>query len=120
MLERLPGAGQEGEAHRLIGATVALLGARRPDLPPDFVVQIWHTAPPEDLLRHSREALAGMAEDAWAFLASRQPGTPKIHFSAPHREPGAGAYSAITILNDDRPFLLDSVLAELAEQGIEI
>ena len=121
MLERLSGTEQEAEAHRLIGATVALLGATRPDIPPDFVVQVWHTAPPEDLLQYPRATLARVAEEAWSFLASRQPAVPKIRFDAPDRAPGeAAGYSALTLLNDDSPFLFDSILAELAEHGLNV
>jgi glutamate dehydrogenase len=121
MLERLPGTGQEGEAHRLIGAAVAWLGARRPEIPPDFVVQVWHTAPAEDLLQYPRETLGRIAEEIWAALASRTPGRAKIRFDAPVRDPGvAAAYSALTLINDDGPFLFDSILAELAEQGLAV
>jgi glutamate dehydrogenase len=120
MLERLSGAGEEGEGHRLIGAAVAWIGATRPDIPPDFVVQVWHTAPPEDLLQYPREALARVAEEIWAFLATRPPGKPKIRFDAPRRDIEAAAYSALTLINDDGPFLFDSILAELAEQGLSV
>jgi len=121
MLERLPGTGEEGEAHRLIGAAVALVGATRPDIPPDFVVQVWHTAPPEDLQQYQRETLAGIAEEVWAAMAVRTPGVPKILFDAPQRDAGTGAvYSALTLINDDTPFLFDSILSEITEQGLDL
>ncbi|MPZ58135.1 MAG: NAD-glutamate dehydrogenase, partial [Rhizobiales bacterium] len=123
MLERLPGAGEESKAHRLIGSAVALLGGTRPDIPSDFVVQLWHSASPEDLLQYPREALARITEDTWAFLARRTPGVPKIRFEPLRREPGAStaaAQSVVTLINDDMPFLFDSVLAEIAEQGLDV
>src|SRR5207244_3632464 len=63
----------------------------------------------------------GLAEAAWAFLAERNPGAPKIRFDQPTAEgDGLKQISVLEIVNDDMPFLVDSVLAELAERGVEI
>ncbi|HZW75675.1 MAG TPA: NAD-glutamate dehydrogenase, partial [Caldimonas sp.] len=63
-----------------------------------------------------------LAADAWSLLAVRKPGVPKIRLNAPDL---AGherlrADSVLEVVNDDMPFLVDSVLAELAERGVEV
>ena len=70
------------------------------------------------ILRHCGAVeLANIAEQSWSFLAERRPGTPKIRF-----EPLAGArgIAVLEIVNDDMPFLVDSVVGELNSRGLEI
>src|SRR5215472_14867117 len=77
---------------------------------------------PEDLMRYDPRQLAELAADAWALLAMRKPGVPNIRFDAPalagHER--LRVDSVLEIVNDDMPFLVDSVLAELAERGMDI
>ena len=87
-----------------------------------FVVALFAHVVPEDLMRYDPRQLAELAADAWAMLAVRKQGVPKIRFDAPDL---AGherlrVDSVLEIVNDDMPFLVDSVLAELAERGIDI
>jgi glutamate dehydrogenase len=78
-------------------------------------------APPEDLLRYDPAQLAALAEDAWSFLAVRKSGAPKIRFEGPATAPAQRrSDSVLEIVNDDMPFLLDSVLGELAERGLSV
>ena len=67
--------------------------------------------------------LAALAREAWAFLAVRKPGAPKIRFEQPADDKASGgehlkSISVIEIVNDDMPFLVDSVMAELTERGL--
>ena len=72
------------------------------------------------MLRYTGDDLARLAGSAWAFLAERQQGEPKIRFetvqtaASGERKP----FGVIEILNDDMPFLVDSVLAELNDRGL--
>src|SRR5215510_11814336 len=79
-------------------------------------------AVPEDLMRYDPRQLAELAANAWSLLAVRKPGVPKIRLDTP--DPTGHERlrndSVLEIVNDDMPFLVDSVLAELAERGIEI
>jgi len=68
-----------------------------------------------------REAARFVAE-AFAFLAERTPLVPKIRVRPLERDPeiGGKSYSTLEILNDDMPFLLDSVLAEIQARGLDV
>lgn len=74
----------------------------------------------EDLVHYKPSELASIATDAWAFIPNRAPGTPKLSIQTPNNAPGSAlnAISVLTLLNDDMPFLVNSVMAELSERGI--
>ena len=50
------------------------------------------------------------------------PGAPKVRIATPAASAGERLQqiSVIEIVNDDMPFLLDSVMGELAERGVEV
>src|SRR5262245_10400656 len=85
-----------------------------------FAAVLFSGAAPEDVARYEPSQLAAFAADAWAFLAVRTPGEPKIRIANPASLEGdrRNTISIIEIVNDDMPFLVDSVLAELAERHI--
>jgi glutamate dehydrogenase len=119
-LEGLLGTDEERFARQLIERTARSLGDERQGLPADFVARLFEHAVPEDLAGYDVQELGALAEQAWEFLALREPGKPKIRFVTP----GTGAtgdrlkgMSVIEIVNDDMPFLVDSVTGELAERG---
>ncbi len=66
--------------------------------------------------------LAELAERAFDFLKERQPGVPKIRCeTVALKESGARkSVSVIEIVNDDMPFLVDSVMGELAERRLNV
>ncbi|MGO8925239.1 MAG: NAD-glutamate dehydrogenase [Xanthobacteraceae bacterium] len=99
----------------LDGAT-ALLAKRRPDIPDDFLAKLFGLAVPEDIERYSAELLAGLAEQSWAFLAERKAGAPKIRFEPAAATPGT---CVLEIVNDDMPFLVDSVVGELGRHALD-
>ncbi len=103
----------------LIAAAAKLASAG--GAPVEFVSGLFEHAAPEDLLRYDPAQLAAVAQDAWSFLGMRMAGSPKVRFKGPSL---AGAQrrsdSVLDIVNDDMPFLLDSVLGELAERGLAI
>ena len=101
----------------LLDAAAALLAKRMPKIPADFVAKLFGLAVPDDLDRYSAEALAGIAEQSWAFLAERTAGVPKIRFEPAVSPP---SIAVLEIINDDMPFLVDSVVGELNQRGIDI
>jgi glutamate dehydrogenase len=109
---------EEGEAGQtLVEAAASVLAARRSDIPRDFLIELFERAAPDDLVRYSPEQLAGIGEQSWSFLLQREAGGAKIAFRPVH----SGASTAVLeILNDDMPFLVDSVLGELGERGADI
>ena len=109
------GADPAGSA--LIGAATALLAQGRPDIPADFVATLFGLAVPEDLERYTADELAGIAERSWSFLAERKPGAPKIRFEPAALKP---SLAVLEIVNDDMPFLVDSVVGEINQYGLDI
>ena len=112
----------EGAARALIDAAGTMLRAERGDIPPGFVQLLFGRTAPEDLTDFEPRELAALAREAWAFFATRTPGAPKIRFEEPPLQSGPNlkTVSIIEIVNDDMPFLVDSVMGELTERGIEI
>jgi glutamate dehydrogenase len=101
----------------LLGAAAAGLAHREPGIPGDFVDKFFGRAAPEDLARYRPEQLAAMAAQAWAFFAGRAAGAAKLRLAPAAAMPGV---AALDIVNDDMPFLVDSVIGELNERGLAI
>ena len=112
--------GEERAARARIDAAAKLLRGDKSDVPDDFVALLFGRAAPEDLVGYDAAELAALAREAWAFLAARKPGAPKIRFEQPDAPDGERlkSISVIEIVNDDMPFLVDSVMAELTERGL--
>src|SRR5262245_32318804 len=73
----------------------------------------------EDLANHDAASLAFLARQAWEHVQRRTAGHADIRVINPMM-PDSREISVLEILNDNMPFLFDSTLAELAEQGIEV
>ncbi|WP_309947890.1 NAD-glutamate dehydrogenase [Tardiphaga robiniae] len=73
----------------------------------------------EDLASYDASSLAFLAEQAWEHVQRRTAGRADIRVVNPMM-PDGREMSVLEILNDDMPFLFDSIMAELAEQGIEV
>jgi glutamate dehydrogenase len=112
--------GEERAARARIDAASKLLRGSKGDVPDDFVALLFARAAPEDLIVYGAGELAALGRDAWAFLATRKPGAPKIRFQQPNASEGEHlkSISVIEIVNDDMPFLVDSVMAEVTERGL--
>src|SRR5215472_5972861 len=120
-VQDIPRAGDDLASAALINAATALLTNRRHDIDADFLAGLFCLAVPEDLARYQAQELADIAERSWSFLAERQAGIPKIRFE-PVR-PGSidrSGLSILEIVNDDMPFLVDSVIGEINRRGFDI
>jgi glutamate dehydrogenase len=87
-----------------------------------FVRQLYAHVPPADLLGDSPDNLAGAALALWDFAQERTPGTPRIRVYNPRVEAHGWetSHSVVEIINDDMPFLVDSVTAELRHLEAEV
>ena len=88
----------------------------------EFLATLFEDVAPEDVARYDRAELVAFATAAWMFVAKRVPGEPKIRLTSETYREGdrRNAISILEIVNDDMPFLLSSVLAELAERKITV
>jgi glutamate dehydrogenase len=116
-VQDLPRAEEEDEGLALIGGVGAILARRSSGVPNDFPAVLFGHAVAEDLERYSADELATIAEQSWAFLQERRSGTPKLRFEPAPTTLGVGI---LDILNDDMPFLVDSVVGEINERGLGI
>ena len=107
--------GRTGQS--LLGAAAAALARREPGIPADFLDKFFGRAAPDDLERYRPEQLAALAVQSWATFAARRPGTPKVRLATAAMTPGV---TALDVVNDDMPFLVDSVVGELTERGLDV
>jgi glutamate dehydrogenase len=120
--EGLLGTEEERAARQLIEQAGLLLSALDADIPKSFLAELFASAAADDVVGYEAQELAELARDAWSFLAVRKPAAPKVRFETP-REVAldrAKAISVIEIANDNMPFLVDSVMGELAERGVDV
>jgi glutamate dehydrogenase len=126
-----PGLGIEGflttddeRAARLkIEQAGTILAGLRGDLPTDFTPQLYGRSAPEDLAVYSARDLAWLAGETYSFLMTRHWAKPKIRFENPLGPAGTERLKEVSILeivNDNMPFLVDSVMNEIAEQGLVV
>jgi glutamate dehydrogenase len=116
-LQDIPRAGDDRTGLALVVAAASLLAERRRDIPRDFLAALYGYAVPDDLARYRADELAAIAEQSWALLATRKNGAPNIRFEPAALTPNV---AMLEIVNDDMPFLVDSVLGELNERGLDI
>jgi len=116
-VQDFPHPTDDGAGQALIAAAGAALAKRRSDIPGTFLAELLGSAVPDDLQRHGPDELAAIAERSWSLFAERKAGVPKIGFEP---APVTRTVSVLDIINDDMPFLLDSVVGELNQRGLDI
>jgi glutamate dehydrogenase len=118
----IPVSQRDSAAGAVLKQAGSALAARRKDIPSDFVAQLYARAVPEDLLCYAPADLAALAERAFDFLGERPPGAPKIRCDnvALKESGGRKSVTMIEIVNDDMPFLVDSVMGEIAERRLGV
>ena len=122
-VQGLVGTEEERAGKRLIEQMGTILTGLRDDMPAGFAAALFGRAASEDLIAYEARELASLAEEAWAFLTERKHGVPKIRLDSRDGPMGADRIKSVSILeivNDDMPFLLDSVLGELNERGLDV
>jgi glutamate dehydrogenase len=85
----------------------------------EFVRQYHHWVPAQDLHDRDIDDLAGAVLHLWEAAARREPAGSHVGVYNPgfERDGWGSPYTAIEIVCDDMPFLVDSVLMELNRQG---
>ncbi len=107
----------------LIAKAMAHLG-RKGDAPflASLAGDLFARVPGEDLAVYSPEELAGFARLVGAAVEQRKPGTPKIDVAEAGFLDATGEreITVVSMVNDNMPFLVDSILGELQDFGAEV
>src|SRR5687767_11139154 len=95
---------------------------RNPDLTEEFRRLYYAEVDPEDLAARSEPDLRGAAAAHLTFATDFPAGKAKIRAYNPTRERDgwASSHTVIEIVNDDMPFLVDSVAMEINRQGLTL
>jgi glutamate dehydrogenase len=107
-------------------AVVALVKERiqkgKADAAERFVRQFYENVAPQDLISEEAEDLFGAAVAIWTFGRERTPKTPRIRaYNPSFGEVGwQSPHSIIEIVNDDMPFLVDSVTSALNQRDLTV
>ncbi|HJW10659.1 MAG TPA: NAD-glutamate dehydrogenase, partial [Albitalea sp.] len=116
----------DGGSSALIGQLVDRLRAK---LPPEqaaeaaeFTRQYYAEVAPEDLAERTPADLYGAALSHWNFVRSFAGGAPKLRVYNPRLEEHGwqSTHTVIEIVNDDMPFLVDSITMEVNRQGLTL
>ncbi|PBS13797.1 glutamate dehydrogenase [Lysobacteraceae bacterium NML93-0792] len=76
----------------------------------------------EEIPLHTADGWAALAADLFEFAAKRKPGTANVRLFNPVLKTHGweSPHTVLQVVNDDMPFLVDSVTMALAEQGIGV
>jgi glutamate dehydrogenase len=87
-----------------------------------FVRRYFAHVAPDDVIYTSFDTLLGGALSLWEYGAERTPGVPKIRLFNPSQQKNSWGleHTVIEIVNDDMPFLVDSVSAEINRRDRKI
>jgi len=98
-----------------------LAGAQR-DVLERFVARYFGQVDPEDLDERSPADLYGAALSHWSFARKRGPGHARVRALNPSIEEHGwqSTHTIIEIVNDDMPFLVDSVTMEVNRHGLTL
>ncbi len=117
----------EDPVRERIAAVIAHLRARLGDKPDRadleyFVRLMLQRMAPEEAAGRSVENLYGASLSLWRFAEARAPGEPRIRVYNPkiERDGWGSPHTVVDIVNDDMPFLVDSVGLALTNAGHEL
>ncbi len=87
-----------------------------------FLAQFGAHVPPDDRRDLSDDGLARMAQSLWELAQTRKPGTPTVRILRLDPAPGAATFpeTVIEAVNDDMPFLVRSLVAEVNRRGAAV
>ncbi len=110
---------------KLVEAAVKLLGDQAQDgeALSRFAAALFREGAAEDLVTYSAAELASVAQDAYERMANRKAGEPFVRVYNPKTISADGVLgdvSVVEIVNDNMPFLVDSVMSELQGAGVEL
>ncbi|MBI3440807.1 MAG: NAD-glutamate dehydrogenase [Proteobacteria bacterium] len=87
-----------------------------------FSTAFYQQVPPEDIAGWKSDDLHAVADSMHDFALTRSPGKQKLRVFTPslQRDGWHAPHTVIQIINDDMPFIVDSIAAELAAQNLTV
>jgi len=125
-LESGPAVRDSDSSNALVAPIVEQVRAK---LPPEladeaaaFAEQYFANVAPEDLAERSSADLYGAVLSHWNFARTFAGGAPKVRVYNPRLEEHGwqSTHTVIEIVNDDMPFLVDSITMEVNRQGLTL
>jgi glutamate dehydrogenase len=110
------------EKLKIIDAVQATLNQEDPALA-EFSSAFYDRGAAEDLVAYTAEELIGFAREAWQDFQNHELGTHRVSIADPaFKAQGSKVkgVSVIEVVNDNMPFLVDSVMDELQDSKIEV
>jgi glutamate dehydrogenase len=88
----------------------------------EFIRQYYRWVAPDDIAERSPLDVYGLALAHFNFVRERAPGTTKVHVYNPEFDAHGwqSTHTAVEIVTDDMPFLIDSVSMELNRRGFGV
>jgi glutamate dehydrogenase len=120
-LDTEPGAlGAESLIEQITELVRAKLPAEQAAEAAEFARQYYRQVATEDLAERTLADLYGAALSHWHFARSFSGGTPKLRVYNPRLDEHGwqSTHTVIEIVNDDMPFLVDSIAMEVNRQGL--
>ncbi|MEM6384329.1 MAG: NAD-glutamate dehydrogenase [Pseudomonadota bacterium] len=119
------GTSLEVQKRKLIEAAVKLLAGtvEQSDALCRFAIALFKDGAAEDLVGYAAPELARIAEQAYERIATRRAGEAFVRVYNPQAMSADGALaevSVVEIVNDNMPFLVDSVMAELQSVSVDL
>ncbi|TAH43207.1 MAG: NAD-glutamate dehydrogenase [Betaproteobacteria bacterium] len=107
---------------RVAEAIAARLPADEADEAAEFARQYYALTAPEDLAERPLDDLYGAVLSHWHFARSFTGGAPRLRVYNPRLEEHGwqSTHTVIEIVNDDMPFLVDSITNEVNHQGLMV
>ena len=109
-------AAADGTATAAVGPEPAGEQPSRDPMLPDLVQQYWRLVPDEELVGRRAQDLVDATAAHRELAEQRLPGELKLRISTPPD----GLHTAVEIVTDDMPFLVDSVAGALAARNLDI
>ncbi|HET6565110.1 MAG TPA: NAD-glutamate dehydrogenase [Xanthomonadales bacterium] len=103
-------------------ALVSRISAKSAELGQRYVESYFRRVPLAELASQNVEVLAAMLASQLKFMAKRQPGESLLRVYNPSlaRDGWESKHTIVEMVNDDKPFLVDSATLALAEMGLDI
>src|SRR3954453_17957828 len=107
---------------RLASEARARVASNLADSVEHFVRRFFAHVAPDDIIYTALDTLLGSALSLYEFGVERKPGEAKVRLFNPTAEKNGWGleHTVVEIVNDDMPFLVDSVSAEIARLGRNI